>query len=105
MSDDVQEVYYMMTYVLCDYTEDNMQLSSKERMALGREEFLTFMKVDADLNEEEYFFDSTTLSHHDKLTQHLLSVPSKKLNLGATNMRPIISAFNAKGSTDCTSPV
>lgn len=105
MSDDVQEVYYMMTYVLCDYTEDNMQLSSKERMALGKEEFLTFMKVDADLNEEEYFFDSTTLSHHDKLTQHLLTVPSKKLNLGATNMRPIISAFNAKGSTDCTSPV
>jgi len=102
MSADVQEVYYMITYVLCDYTEENMQLCSKERMALGKEEFLTFMKVDADLNEEEYFFDATTLSDHEKLAQHLLSGPTKKLNLGVTNMQPIIAAFNIKASSECT---
>ena len=96
MSDDVQEVYYMMTYVLCDYTEENMQLNSKERMALGKEEFLTFMKVDADLNEEEYFFDSSTLHNRDQLAQHLLKGPSKKIDLGATNMMPIVSAFRTK---------
>lgn len=96
MSEDVQEVYYMMTYVLCDCTEGNMQLSSKERMSLGKEEFLAFMKVDADLNEEEYLFDAATLCDHSRLAQHLLKGSSKKLDLGAVNMRPIISAFGAK---------
>lgn len=96
MSDYVQEVYYMMTYVLCDYTEENMQLSSKERMTLGKEEFLTFMKVDADLNEEEYFFDSSTLHNCDQLAQCLLKGPNKKLDLGATNMTPIVTAFRTK---------
>ena len=100
MSEDVQEVYYMMTYVLCDYTEENMQLSSKERMSLGKEEFLTFMKVDADLNEEEYFFDAATLCDHNRLAQHLLKGPNKRLDLGAVNMQPIISAFRAKRQLD-----
>ena len=100
MSENVQEVYYMMTYVLCDYTEENMQLSSKERMSLGKEEFLTFMKVDVDLNEEEYFFDAATLRDHSCLAQHLLKGPSKKLDLGATNMMPIIAAFKNKKQLD-----
>lgn len=100
MSEDVQEVYYMMTYVLCDYTEKNMQLSSKERMSLGKKEFLTFMKVDADLNEEEYFFDAATLCDHNRLAQHLLKGPNKRLDLGAVNMQPIISAFRAKRQLD-----
>lgn len=104
MADDVQEVYYMMTYVLCDYTKENMQRSSKERMSLGTEDFLTFMKVDAALNEEEYFFVSAVVSDHEQLAKHLLKGPSKKLNLGATNMQPIISAFKVKASSDCTSP-
>lgn len=104
ISDDVQEVYYMMTYVLCDYTEENMQRSSKERMLLGKQEFLTFMKVDADLNEEEYFFDSVVLSNREQLAKHLLKGPGKKLDLGLTNMQPIISAFKVKSSSDCTSP-
>lgn len=103
MSDDVQEVYYMMTYVLCDYTVENMQRSSKERMSLGTEEFLCFMKVDAELNEEEYFFDSAVLSNHEQLAKHLLKGSSKKLNLGAANMQPIISAFKVKASLNCAS--
>lgn len=104
MADDVQEVYYMMTYVLCDYTEENMHRSSKERMSLGTEDFLTFMKVDAALNEEEYFFVSAVVNDHEQLAKHLIKGPSQKLNLGATNMQPIISAFNAKTSRNCTSP-
>jgi len=84
MSDDVQEVYYMMTYVSCDYTEENIQRSSKERMSLGTEEFLCFMKVDAELNEEEYSFASAVINNHEQLAKHLLKGPSKKLNLGET---------------------
>lgn len=100
MTNDVQEVYYMTTYVLCEYTEENMQRSSKERMSLGKEEFLTFMKVDDDLNEEEYFFNSGILHDRDRLAQYLLKGPSKKLDLGAINMQPIISAFKSKASSD-----
>ena len=81
-----------------------MQLSSKERMSLGKEEFLTFMKVDADLNEEEYFFDAATLCDHNRLAQHLLKGPSKKLDLGAVNMQPIVSAFKSSASSDTEQP-
>ena len=100
MSDDVQEVYYMMTYVVCDYNNKNMMRSSKERMSEGKEEFLTFIKVDADLNEEEYIFDSDILCDRERLAQRLLNGRSKKLDFGATNMMPIISAFKAKRDTE-----
>ena len=103
MSEDVQAVYCMMTYVVCDHTEENMQRSSKERMTLGNEEFLTFMKVDAELNEEEYFFDAAVLGNREQLARHVLKGPSKKLDLGATNMMPIISAFKTKRDSEATS--
>jgi len=95
-SDDVLEVYYMMTYVMCDYSEKNIVKSSKERLASGKEEFLTFMKVDSNLNEEEYVFDAAILRDHEKLANRLLKGSSNKLNLGADNMMPIISAFRKK---------
>ena len=58
------------------------------------------MKVDADLNEEEYIIDSDMLCDHDQLAQQLLKGPKKKLELGATNMMPIISAFKRKRQPD-----
>lgn len=96
MSDDVLEVFYMMTYVMCDYSEENIVKSSKERLSLGKEEFLTFMKVDSNLNEEEYVFDEAILRDHEKLANRLLKGSSKKLNMGADNMMPIVSAFRKK---------
>ena len=96
MSDDVLEVFYMMTYVMCDYSEENIVKSSKERLSLGKEEFLTFMKVDSNLNEEEYVFDEAILRDHEKLANRLLKGSNKKLNMGADNMMPIVSAFRKK---------
>ena len=96
VSDDVQEVYFMMTYVVCDSSEENMLRNSKERLSTGKEEILTFMKVDSDLNEEEYAFESALLCDQDDLARKFVKGPRKKLNFGANNMAPIVLAFKTK---------
>lgn len=100
MLEDIQEVYYMMTYVLCGYSEESIMQSSKERLLKGKEEFLAFMKVDSELNEEEYYFASAVLKDKKLLGQQLLRGSNPKLDLGAINMMPIIEAFKKKVYSD-----
>ena len=54
------------------------------------------MKVDSDLNEEEYAFESALLCDQDDLAQQFVKGPLKKLNFGAKNMAPIVLAFKTK---------
>lgn len=65
-------------------------------MAYADNEFLTFMKVDCDLNEEEYIFDGQFLNDPKYIVDTFLGGKQTKLNFGINNMRPIIDAFQLK---------
>lgn len=93
---DVREVYIMSVYTLCDASEENLLRSSKERLAYERLEYLAFMKVDYDLNEEEYAFESKTLSNQESAARKFLEGSSDKLDFGVMNMAPIVNAFKKK---------
>ena len=96
MSNNVREIYYMMVYVLCEYSEEKLLRSSKERLADGTVEFLVFMKVDSDLNEEEYVFEEKALSNQEHIAQQLKKGPKERLDFSVNNMAPIIEAFTKK---------
>lgn len=90
---EVKEVFVMITYVFVDYEESLMGLTSKERLAKGTHEYLAFMKVDWELNEEEYIFDGEYIVHQMKYEKQC------KLNAGAVNVIPIVEAFKARRTT------
>ena len=93
---DLTEVYCMLIYTLCAGENVSLETTSKERLTYGVRDYLTFMKVDKFLNEEEYFFDSSKLKDREYIRQQLELGKSKQLNLGRINMLPIIQAFKKK---------
>lgn len=94
LKEDIKEVYFMMVYI--SMSAKYLDKPSVERMAHKEEEFLTFMKVDCDLNEEEYVFDGKLLSKEQYVAQTILHGKKSKLEFGINNMRPIIEAFRLK---------
>lgn len=97
LAEDIQEVYCMMTYVLCGLSEEFLGQTSKERLAQSAAEFLTFMKVDSDLNEEEYYFPDSVIGDLERTALHIRKGPKKTLDFGKKNMYPIVEAFKKKG--------
>lgn len=98
IEEDIQEVYVMMVYIslspkFCD-------IPSVERIHYMENEFLTFMKVDSNLNEEEYVFDGKLLKDTQYITNKFLYGKPSKLNFGINNMHPIIEAFKLKKQMD-----
>jgi len=87
----------MMTYVLCGLSEEFLGQTSKERLAQSAAEFLTFMKVDSDLNEEEYYFPDSVIGDLERTALHIRKGPKKTLDFGKKNMYPIVEAFKKKG--------
>ena len=94
LREDVKEVYFMMVYV--SVGAKYMDKPSVERMAHKEEEFLTFMKVDCDLNEEEYIFEGNLLNDPQYIIATVLRGKKTRLDFGINNMRPIIEAFQLK---------
>ena len=94
LREDVKEVYFMMVYV--SVSAKYMDKPSVERMAHKEEEFLTFMKVDCDLNEEEYIFEGNLLNDPQYIIATVLRGKKTRLDFGINNMRPIIEAFQLK---------
>lgn len=97
---DVKEVFVMMTYVFVDYDDTIMHLTSKERLLKGAKEYLVFMKVDFNLNEEEFVFDDNILNNREYIFKNLVNIRTKKLNIGVTNMMPIVQAFRTLKNKD-----
>ena len=89
----IKEVYVMCTYVAVNYEKDIEYLTSKEREDKGINEYLTFMKIDHYLNEEEYVFDGKFIENDEYILKQLRSKKHNKLNFGYRNMLPIIKAF------------
>jgi len=73
-----------------------LEIPSAERIPYIENEFLTFMKVDFNLNEEEYAFDGKFLNDKKYIAYTVLHGKKSKLEFGINNMRPIIEAFKLK---------
>ena len=94
IEEDITEVYFMMVYVFV--SQKFLDIPSTERTPYIENEFLTFMKVDYNLNEEEYVFDGKLLNNKQYIAQTVLHGKKSKLEFGINNMRPIIEAFKLK---------
>lgn len=95
---DIREIYCMMTYTLCDVNVVTPEMTSKERAAHGTEDYLTFIRVDEELNEEEYAFEGSKLADLDYVGSQLRNGKKNELDFGKLNMTPVIEAFKKKKS-------
>ena len=101
MKGNVKEVYFMNPYVFVKYEDNLLDLTSKERLMKGSNEYLAFMKVDCDLNETEYVFDGEYIAQMEYVAKQMRYGKKDKLDFGAVNMFPIIEAFkNCKSEVD-----
>jgi hypothetical protein len=96
LNEDVKEVYFMQVYVACFPPSPYLSMTSKERLSHSEKEYLTFMKVDSYLNEEEYVFDGAKLSNTEYIAYQVMNGKMKKLDLGKVNMSPIVEAFQKR---------
>ena len=93
--EDVKEVFWMQTYRV--YPSFNIWTRpANERAKLAAEEFLTFMKVDNALEEEEIFFDGAHIKCINYIVNQFNHSGRKKLNFGRNNMIPLLQAFEQK---------
>ena len=95
-NNNVKEVYVMQTYTLIETCDEIYQMTSKERLQKGTQDILIFMKVDSDLNKEEYFFEEKNIRCENYLVGKLREGSKKHLEYGKLNMQPIINAFKSK---------
>lgn len=93
LKEDVKEVFFMNTYICCEVNESNLKATSKERIKMSQNEVLVFMKVDQDMNEEEYVFECKKLNNIEYIAKNMKIGKKRKLEIGATNLNPIIEAF------------
>ena len=93
MQGNVKEVYFMNPYVFVKYEDNLLDLTSKERLMKGSNEYLAFMKVDCDLNETEYVFDGEHITQMEYVAKQMRYGKKDKLDFGAVNLFPIIEAF------------
>ncbi len=100
LSNEIKEVFVMLTYVWVDYDESLMNHTSKERVAKGTHEYLAFMKADCELNEEEYVFDAQHISQVEYVAYQMKHGKQNKLDSGAANMMPIVAAFKVRKATE-----
>jgi hypothetical protein len=96
VNEDVKEVFLMQTYLAYPSFSDTLNVPAKDRAKLAEKEFLTFMKVDNALNEEEIVFDGANIKCMNYIINQFKHPDKKKLNFGKNNMMPIMKAFKVK---------
>lgn len=94
--EDVKEVFWMQTYLAYPSFSNTLIAPAKDRAKLAEKEFLTFMKVDNALNEEEIVFDGANIKCMNYIVHQFIHSNKKKLNYGKKDMMPILKAFKAK---------
>lgn len=94
IEEDIIEVYFMTVYV--SFELEHINIPSVERSPYIKKEYLTFMKVDYNLNEEEYVFDGNLLKDMGYIFNNILYGKKAELGFGKNNMQPIIEAFITK---------
>lgn len=96
LKSDVKEVYCMMTYTLCDIETVATEMTSTERVLHGTEDYLTFIRVDKELNAEEYSFEGSKLEDLEYVCNQFQNGKKNKLDLGRLNLTPVIEGFKKK---------
>lgn len=96
LKSDIKEIYCMMTYTLCSTETVTPEMTSKERVVQGMEDYLTFIRIDKDLNEEEYSFEGSKLEDLGYVGNQLRNGKKDKLDFGRLNMTPVVEAFKNK---------
>lgn len=95
LHESIKEVFFVSLYTSLP-DQKNVPLLSKERVELAETEILAVMRVDYDLNVEEYVFDRKSLSSMDYLACAMKYGRKQRLDVGAFNMMPILNAFREK---------
>ena len=93
--EDITEVCFMNMYS-CISKSDKIPTTSKERLKLATHDILAFMKVDSELNEAEYTFDSRNYNRIEYIACNMKNCRKDQLEVGRLNMMPIVSAFRKK---------
>lgn len=83
----------MVTYLVIINCDGLKTMVAKERQMHASEELLVFMRVDRDLNEEEYHFAGSKMNRDEYIANVILHGKNSKLEYGKQNMAPIIKAF------------
>lgn len=96
LTDEVKEVYFMQAYTYCPLSQDLLNMTSAERAGHAMSEILAFMKIDDELNEEEYVFEGKHLSCENYLVNQLKYGRTDNIDVGKNNVLPLIDAFKQK---------
>lgn len=95
LKDNVKEVFFEYSMLSIANVPGVLQMTAKERQKIATEEWLVLLKIDTELNEEEYAFYVLGLKNPGYLKQQFSSC-HRKLHFGRVNMLPIIEAFKKK---------
>ena len=98
-NDDIKEVFFMSLYTVVPYQKD-VPITAKERQCIAENDILAFMRVDCNMNEEEYVFDGKLLDSEEYLLCTMKYGRKNKLDIGLNSMTPIWRAFKKKRADD-----
>ena len=96
LREDVKEVLFEYSMISIPDKPEILDMYAKDRQKLAEEEWLVLLKVDDQLNEEEYSFHVPGLKCSGYIANKIKAGSNKKLLFGAINMLPIIQAFKQK---------
>ena len=96
LRENVKEVFFEYSLLKIADVPGVLNMTSKDRQKFATEEWLVLLKIDNELNEEEYRFYVPGLKCSGYIRQQFKTGSDKKLDWGKDNMRPIIEAFKKK---------
>lgn len=96
LKEDVKEVFFEYSMLSIPNKPGVLAMYSKDRQKLAEAEWLVLLKVDEQLNEEEYHLYVPRLKCPGYIANEIKAGSNKKLLYGAINMQPIIQAFKQK---------
>ena len=88
LNDSVKEVFLEYSMLSIPNKPEILNMYSKDRQKLAEEEWLVLVKVDAQLNEEEYRLYVPGLKCPGYIANEIKAGSNKKLLYGAINMLP-----------------
>lgn len=93
---NVKEIYSMFAYSSDNLNIDNKANFGEKLVSNDLKEYLVFIKIDRDLNQEEYVFEGDQLKDYKYISKLLQQGPKTKLDYAASDFQPVLKAFEAK---------
>jgi hypothetical protein len=92
----IKEIYFMITYSICDASDETLKKTSVERLKFAIKDILVFDKINFQLKEEEYIFDGNFIKNMAYLRKTFQEGKTNEIKAGKINMAPIVEAFKTK---------